>query len=158
MGAVAVQGAIGEIGEKALTKLTNYGYNSLAMICGFAVGVNANGLYLLNVGETDDGEAFPRTITFASTDFGISNPKHLKYIEFGIQIESSFTVSVLTADGEWREYESEPPYEGLTRVRVPIGSKGIGKYWTVKFEASSFFRMDDVEVAMYVTSGGKRGV
>lgn len=157
MGAIAVQGAVGEIGEKAVTKLTNYNFNSMVLIGGRAIAANALGLHILNVGDRDGDEAFTRTVTFASTDFGISNPKHLRAIEFGMFTEDVFRVFVLTKSGEWREYESPEPQEGQTRIMVPIGSSVEGRYWTVRIESDSFFRLDNVKVRMIVTSSGKIG-
>lgn len=154
---IAVQSAVGDVGRKATTELSNFDFNSMAMVNGYPVGASSDGLFLLNTGTTDNDVEFTRSITFATTDFAIKNPKRIRFIYVGIDTDNAFTVSTKVDEGSWRDETVTPAKTGLQRVRVPIGSDGEGRYWTVKVTSVYPFRIDDIKILIYNESTGKVG-
>ena len=152
--AIAVQAAVGGPGSKATTELTNYDFNSMALINGQALGANDDGLYLLNTGTKDGTTSYTRSVTFASSDFGVHNPKRLRFVYIGINTDSKFTVTVSVDEQTARSYSVTPKKTGLQRLRVPIGRDGQGRYWKIKISSAYWFRIDSVEALPVVRSAG----
>ena len=137
---IAVQGAIGSSDGKATTALPGFNFNSMAMINGYAFGASINkGLCRLNTGTKYHTDTITHIFTLATTDFGIHNPKRLRFVYIGIDASVDPVIAVKTDDQEWREYPVELYKEGLQRVRVPIGHDGQGRYWTIKIYSNNFF-------------------
>lgn len=153
MGGIAVQGAVGSLGEKATTELT-YAFNSMATINGVALGASSSGLFKLNSGTQDDGEDFTRSFTLATTDFGIHNPKKVRYLYVGIKTDNIFTVLTRVDEGDWRLWPTKPPKKGLHGVRVPIGLSSQGRYWTVKISSKYHFRVAEIKVLPIIRNSG----
>lgn len=156
-GSIAVQGAIGEVGSKATTLISDFSFNSMAEINGVQLGASADGLFKLNTGADDDGTSFISTFTIATTDFGLHNHKQIRFLYFGVDTDSDFTVSVKADDKVWRDYTAEVSKTGMQEIRVPVGRDGYGRYWTIKISSTAFFRLDQIDIATYVLSAGRRG-
>ena len=159
MGGIAVQGAIGESGRKPTTVLSGFAFNSMATINGVDIGASlTNGLCVLNQGEKDVDAEVQRTVTFATTDFGIKNPKRIRYIYFGISFSSPITVSVAVDDQPERTYTLRPvKASGMQRVKLTIGHNRQGRYWRVKITSDKRFVLDDVETLLVVRTSGIKG-
>lgn len=156
MSGIAVQGAIGDIGAKATTKLSS-SYNSLATINGVAIGANSSGLHLLNSGNQNNDVDFTKTFTLATTDFGIDNFKRIRFVYIGIDFSSAITLSVKADDQSWRNYTITPKKTGLQKIKKSIGRNGQGRYWTFKISSISAFRIDSLKAAIYVRPIGISG-
>ena len=154
MGAIGVQCAVGATGKKALTKLSNCDFNSMAVINGVPLGANSSGLFKLNDGELESSAAFTRTFILATTDFGIDNQKRVRFVYIGIDTEYEFTLSVKADDQTWRDYTVTPPKTGLQRIRISIGRSGQGRYWTFKISSTNAFVIDKIEAILNARSGG----
>ena len=153
---IAVQTAIGTIGSKATTELS-YAFKSMINAGEFQYGLNQDGIYLLNQGEQDDGETFERSVTFATTDFGVKNPKRVRFIHIGFVADYEFTLAVKIDDQVWRKYTVTPRKTGLQRLRVPIGRNGQGAYITTKITSRSMFRIDMMAGILIVRPTGITG-
>ena len=156
MSSIAIQTAVGKIGEKAVTELT-YGFSSLININGFQFGGNESGLFRLNTEETDNGTKYTRSVTFATIDFGISNPKHGRFIDIGFEATATLVLFVKIDNQAWRNYTVTPLKTGLQRIRIPIGRNGQGRYFTFKLSSNSRFRLDQIDGVFIVRPAGIKG-
>lgn len=155
MCAIAVQGAIGEMGKKATTRLTNYAFNSMAIINGFPFAANASGVYRLNTGDRDTEGEYTRTVIFPETDFNNPNPKRIRFVDIGLRTAHAFTVKTTTDNGEYWEEEYEPVEEGYFTARVPMGRNVEGRYHKIQISSKNFMRIDSVIAVTNITSRGK---
>lgn len=158
MGAIAVQGAVGQVGSKATTELS-YNFNSMvALPGGFQVGANGNGLFLLNQGELDDGATYERTFTVNTSDYGKQEFKQFRFLYIGFKGDNPFTVLVNTDEQGWRDYTATPGKTGLQRaVQIPVGSNDQGRYWKIKITSNYSFVIDRIDGMFYVRSTGIGG-
>ncbi len=157
MEAIAVQSAIGNSGEKPVTKFTDFTFNSLGMINNFPVGVNSTGLFLLNIGDKDNNISFKSTFVLATTDFNLNEFKRLRYIYIGVNTNDSFIISIAVDDSDWIDYLCEITKEGLQKIRIPISRKTQGRYWKIKVTSDYWFRIDYIEILPIVRSTGIGG-
>jgi hypothetical protein len=152
---IAVQGAIGAIGQKATTVLSNYNFGSICSINGLSLGIKKdNGLFLLNSGTTDADDNYLRKVVFATTDLGAHNPKRVRFVYVGIDTSTDFVLSVKFDDQDYRDYTVPIKKTGLQRVRVPVGRDGQGRYVTIGISSMHSFRLDSVNLSIYVRSTG----
>jgi len=156
MCALAVQAAVGGIGEKATTILDNYQFNSLIEINGVSLGANSEGLYVLNSGDKDDSIGFTSTVRFAATDFGIHNFKRIRFLYIGVDTSNPFKVKISVDNQEPEIYSIKNQRSGLQRVHVPINRSLRGRYWTVEIISSNWFRIDDIKLLPVILSSGMR--
>lgn len=158
MSTLATQIAIGNIGEKPTT-LISWSFPALINAGAFQYGGDGTGLYLLNTGEEDNGSAFQRFFTLSTSDFGIHNPKKMRfaYIGFEGNHEHSFKISVKADDQLYREHIVTPLKDGLQRIRVPIGTDRQGRYFTLQISSTHPFRIDSIKGIFYVRSAGIGG-
>jgi len=150
---LAIQTAIGGSTSKAVSML-NLSFDDMINMDRYQYGFNSDGIYLLNNGG--DGE-FASSFTFATSDFGISKPKHIRFIYLGIDTSNSFKVSVKVDNGTFEDYTVSNLKSGLQRLRIPIKSTQQGRYFTIKVSSSFYFRLEEMDCAFYVRSSGIRG-
>lgn len=156
MATIAIQTAVGPMGQKATT-LLSYGLRSMCNMGKFQYGANEDGLFLLNQGEDDAGRQYERSFTLATSDYGVFQPKRFRFVYIGIEADTAFIVSVKADDQDWRTYRVVPRKTGLQRIRVPIGRDGQGRYWTVRISSTGRFRVDHIDGMMVVRSSGIGG-
>jgi hypothetical protein len=149
---ISVQTRVGNPGSQATTEL-GLAFNSLLNLGPFQVGSSSSGLYLLNQGELIDSQEYLREVTFSTTDFGIRNPKHIRFMYLGLRSEGDLVVSVNADERGWQSVVV-PSTTDLQRVRVPISLESLGRYWSVRFSSYQAFRVDHVEVQLIVRSSG----
>jgi len=153
---LCVQTSVGDVGRKAVS-LHGYNFASLVNSGKFQYGCNNDGIFLLNTGEQDNGVDYTRTVTFASTDFGISSLKRIRFLYFGIDTNEEFTVSVMGDNKVWRDYTVVLSKQGLQEVRRSIGRDGFGRYWKIKISSSNRFRLDSLHGLLIVRQLGLKG-
>jgi hypothetical protein len=152
---IAVQTAIGGSGSMATTVL-DLSFGDMLNIGSFQYGANDVGLYILNQGDKDADVVYERSFTLAATDFGIRNPKKLRYIYVGYEADGPFTVSVKADESDWKPHTVSIK-KGLGRVRIPIGHSVQGRYWSVKISSTTRFRIDKIDGIFIVRSSGIKG-
>lgn len=152
---IATQTAIGELGRKAVTELS-YSFDNMVNV-GHQYGCNSEGIFLLNNGEQDDDSDFTRTFTVSSSDYGTKNLKRFRFIYIGIDTDNSFTVSVMSDNKVWRNYDAVLNKTGLQQLRVPVGRDGYGRYWKVKITSTSRFRIDSIVGLLIIRPLGIKG-
>ena len=146
MGCLAVQCAIGEIGEKAITELSP-SYESLINTGSFQYGLNSDGIFLLNTGNTYNSVAFTSSFTLATTDIDIDESKRLFFVYLKVEVydDSTFTIRAKADDGTWVTRTKDVIGSGIKMIKVPIGSKScIGDYITVNVASTSQFRIHKI--------------
>jgi hypothetical protein len=146
MGCLAVQAAVGEIGSKATTEAT---FSFLGLVnCGrFQYGLNENGIYRLNSGDTDAGARFTKTITLATSDFGSNVMKRFRYlyVELETEVNIDIIIGVKPNKDEWLEKTVSVTGPGLQTVRVSINREdGQGNFHSVRLSSTGWFRLHSV--------------
>jgi hypothetical protein len=154
--AIAVQGAVGDISSKAVTKLTTYDFNSMGVINGVAIGVNENGIFKLNDSENINVGNY--SFTLATSDFGFNNIKRIRYIyiELTATISPEITFIIDGIPGK-RSYLCQLKKSGLQRIRIPISRDEQGTLWAIIFSSNRQFRVNKIEALFNIRSRGVRG-
>lgn len=161
MTTIAVQTAIGDIGEKATTELS-YLFDDLINCGKFQYGLNSSGIHLLNTGDTDNGSDFTSSITYQTSDYGVKNNKRFRYVYLQVELfeSTTFTISIKPNKGSWITKSVIVSGTGLQTISFTIPRlNGLGNYHTVKLESLSQFRIHAVHGLIKVKPAGiRRGV
>ena len=83
-----------------VSKFTNYGFNSYAVINGKAVAGSASGLFLLE-GDTDNGTPIIATVTTPALNFGTYLPKKLRGFRIGGRFDGDVTITADNGTSQW---------------------------------------------------------
>lgn len=150
---LAVQTAIGGPGTKAATRLS-WGFNSLCIIGSYCYGANKDGIFLLNGPQNNSSSTSEAYAVFATTDASIKQPKHIRYLYLGGRFDGDFNIDVKVDDVAWQTVPVRVPKVGTQRVRVEVGTKLQGRYWTVKIRSSNKIRVDSIIALFLVRSCG----
>ncbi len=161
MTSIAVQSAVGASSSKAVTELT-YNFSSIINTGKFQYGLNREGIFLLNNGDTDDGELYSRSFTLATTDLDVVNMKRARKLLIGIDTRKEFTVSITFDNNNWRHYTRVPEKLGLQTLEISIGrgrltQGGSGRYVTIKVTSMYRFRVDHILGNFFVRPRGIKG-
>ena len=158
MGCLAVQCMIGEIGEKALTELSP-SYESLINTGSFQYGLNENGIFLLNTGNTYSDVAFSKSFTLPKTDLGIDANKRLRFLYVKVETydDSVFTVKAKPDNGAWTTETKSIVGAVITTIKIPFGSKScIGDYITINIASTAQFRIHKITGLVIPKSSSRR--
>lgn len=146
MGCLAVQCAVGEIGEKAITELSP-SYESLINTGDFQYGLNASGIFLLNTGNVYSDIAYSKSFTLPKADLGIDENKRLRFLYVKVETydDAVFTVKAKPDNGAWTTKTKSLTGAQITTMKIPIGSKScIGDYITVNIASTAQFRIHEI--------------
>lgn len=146
MGCIAVQCAVGDIGEKALTELSP-SYESLINTGSFQYGLNSDGIYLLNNGNLYASESFTSSFTLATSDLGINASKRLRFIYLKVEVynATTFTIQAKPDDGTYSMVTKTVDGAGIKMIKVTFGSEScIGDYITINISSTSQFRIHEI--------------
>lgn len=158
MGCIAVQCAIGDVGEKALTELSP-SYESLVNTGRFQYGLNETGIYLLNTGNTYANVSFTKSFTFAESDLGVDENKRLRFLYIHLETiaDASFTIKT-TFDGvDLVTTTKVAAFTGLKIIKIPFNSSScIGDYITLSIESTSQFRLHKINALIIPRALGRR--
>lgn len=157
MGGIAVQCAVGGIGEKATTELST-SFVGLVNCGTFQYGVNSSGIYRLNYGNVDGVTEFEKSFTLATSDYGAANKKRFRfvYVEVEIYGDTTFTLSVRPEKGSWITNTVSVVGAGLKKVRFTVQrTGGAGTYHTVKLASTSQFRVHSMSALIIPLAMGR---
>ena len=142
---------------RATTQFKNYAFNSMVNFAGRKLAASDQGLFDLG-GDDDNGTPIDAHFELIATDFGIPNPKRLRFLYFGFDASSDLEVAVKTDDGDERAYDITANKTGQQRSRVPVGRDGRGRYWSLilRNKAGCDFAIDSIYVMPVVGSHGIR--
>jgi len=132
------------------TQYINYDFNSMVKFGDVYLGASVDGIYELD-GDTDDGDRIGAYFEPVVTDFGINNPKKVRFMFLGYEAEGDLIVTF----GDNRSTVSRT----VDSVRIGqqwrriTGIRGIrGRYLT--FQISNVdgcdFGIDSIDVALVV--------
>ena len=140
---------------RASTQYKNFAFNSMVNFNGRKLAASDEGLFSLG-GDNDDGSPINAHFELIATDFGIPQPKRLRFLSFGFDSEGDLEVAVKADLEEERAYDLPAGKTGQQRTRVPIGRDGQGRYWSliVRNKNGCNFAMDSIYVMPVVRSHG----
>ncbi len=141
--------------NRATSQYVNYDFNSMVKFGGKVLGANSSGLFDLS-GDNDNGVAISAYFTPIMTDFGIGNPKRMRYIYLGYESSGNLELDLQADEQNARSYEVESNKTGQQRKRVSIGRDGYGRYWsfTIRNLSGADFSVDSIEVMPVVRNRG----
>jgi len=139
----------------ATTQYSNFLFNSMVKFGDTYVGANSNGIYELD-GDDDDGTNIDAEFEPITTDFGLENPKWVRFMYFGYEADGDLVI-VLSADqgvGETISIDSDKTRQQRKRVS---GVRSIqGKYISFGIANTSGcdFGIDSIDVDLVVMPQG----
>lgn len=146
MGCLAVQCAIGEIGEKALTELSP-SYESLINTGDFQYGLNSSGIFLLNTGNVYSDVAYTKSFTLPKTSLGVDDNKRLRFLYIKVETydDATFTIKAKPDNGAWTADTLSVVGADIRTLKAIFGSKScISDYITVNISSTARFRIHQI--------------
>jgi hypothetical protein len=153
---IAVQTAIGEIGEKATTDLS-FNFKSMIDCGGFQYGLNESGIFLLNSGNNINEQPFLKSITLATSNFGIPNYKWIRYLYLLVEVfgYTTFTASIRPNRGNWVNKVISTEKAGLKTLSFTMQREnGQGNYHNVKISSYQQFKIHEIKALLVVRNMG----
>ena len=140
---------------RATTQFKNYAFNSMVNFGSRKLAASDQGLFDLG-GDDDNGTPIDAHFELIATDFGIPNPKRLRFLYFGFESEGDLEIAVKADLEAERAYPLPAGKTGQQRTRVPIGRDGQGRYWSliIRNKNGCEFAMDSIYVMPVVLSHG----
>lgn len=135
-----------------------YGFLSYAAYNGRLLGIKADGIYQLDIGDQDQTTNIDASIATGLVDYGVVNLKHLDAFYSTYRTDGKMKVYVATDEGTEYGYDIlHYNSEVLKQRRVLIGKGLRGKNYKIRFTNvnGSDFEIDGVDLIVKVT---KRGV
>lgn len=116
-----------------MSRYENYPFVAMAVVDGVPMGVMQDGLYSL-VGQTDEGEGIPCSLTTGVSDMGGEQMKRIAALYSGQQCDGDSTVTVTVTDDSGNAASYEYPFEtrlsdAPRNTRVLLGKGLRGRYW-----------------------------
>ncbi len=141
--------------NRATTQYTNWPFNSMVRFGGKYLGASNSGLFEIG-GSSDNQKPIAAYFEPVRTDFGISNPKRLRFMYFGFESDGDLEVEITVDEQVVRTYTITARKTGQQRVRLVIGRDGQGRYWSfrVKNTSGCDFSIDSVQVLPIVRTQG----
>lgn len=137
--------------RQALTKYTNFPFNSFAAFAGRYLAAGPDGIFEL-VGDTDSGTAIQAAARFGVTDLGTSRVKRVENVYIGVRAakgDKALLLRVLTNETQQRDYGVKASIsDGLHTTRVDLGKGVEARYWQFELRNrdGADFSVDTVEV------------
>lgn len=138
---------------RTTTQYINYDFNSMVKFGDKYLGANDDGIFELD-GATDDGEYIGAYFEPIVTDFGISNPKKVRFVFLGYEAEGDLIVTLSADEGNEQSRTVSSKKTGQQSTRVSVNRDMHGRY--IKFGVSNVrgcdFGIDAMDVAIVVMS------
>ena len=144
--------------NKSPTQWKNISFNSYANFNGVQLGASSAGVHQMCCGNLDVATAIASTFSIIKTDFGIKNPKRIRYVYVGFRSDKDLTLSLITDGKSSKSYTLKANSDGQQRTRITIdrevGQKG--RYWqfTITNVAGADFSIDYIGVLPVILSEG----
>lgn len=140
-----------QIERMALTKYTNFPFNSFAVFRGRYLGASADGIFEL-VGDDDAGTPIAAAARFGITDMNTSRVKRVDrvYIGYRTNVGSALLLRVTTNETQQRDYAVPPARTGgLHGAHTTLGMGVEARYWQFELQNrfGADFSVDTVEVS-----------
>ena len=136
---------------RATTQYINYDFNSMVKFGDKYLGACSDGIYELD-GDTDDGDYIGAYFEPIVTDFGISNPKKVRFLFLGYESEGNLIVTLAANEGSEQSYVVDSIKTGQQERRISTNRNMQGRYIT--FRVSNVlgcdFGLDSIDVALII--------
>ena len=120
----------------AVTRFTNYHFNSFARVGNNYYAAGPDGVFQIDVGTTDNGAPIEASFTTGLMDFGSQHLKRATHLYAALRSETSMRVSVTPDEGYTIDYLLPPINAGAIEQRRKILAAGPrGRYW--QFEVAN---------------------
>lgn len=151
---LAIQGAFGGPGRKAVTQVPLYNFNSLGEINGVPIGLNKFGLHKIMQGDLIEGLKFSKSFTVKEHHLGYpGNLKKLRFLYIGCGGNAmALRVWVRADGGPWLPCEGYRPHG--RGMRCVANARGQGVYWSIKIESKEWFRIDNIKAMTIIRPAG----
>ena len=126
----------------------NYQFNSFCVLNGVVYGANADGVFVLDSGDTDDGAEIAAHWGHGKLPL-TKTQSRVSHAYVSANAGGDLTLSLATDSGEPIEYAVSPREDGRQhRYRVATAKGAVGKYWqlSVRNESGCDFRVDDISL------------
>jgi hypothetical protein len=87
-----------------------------------------------------------KTVTFATTNYGITQDKKHRYLYIVIDTDHAFTVTITTNQSASVVYTVTPNSTGYQLIKLPIQYSQTGIYWTVSISSEYDFVLEKLSV------------
>ena len=141
--------------NRATTQFKNFSFNSMVNFGTRELGASDAGLFTLG-GSDDNGAQIAAHFELLATDFGIPQPKRLRFLYFGFESDGDLEIGVKADLEAERAYNLPANKTGQQRTRIPVGRDGQGRYWSliIRNKNGCNFAMDSIYVMPVVRSHG----
>lgn len=141
-----------ELTIKAPSQYLNYSFSSMVKFGNRYYGGNADGLFELESGDTDNGTYIDAHFKLFTTDFGSRNLKRMRAIFVRGLSDGQLLFTVEDDENNERTYPLENVKSTSTGQKVPVGRDGKGVYWSVKVanNEGSDFSINTLEALMLI--------
>lgn len=127
-------------------------FTSMVKAGGRVLAAGPTGLFVMG-GDSDAGGNIDARIVLPETDFGVSNRKALRSVDFGLD-GGPLEVGTLSDGQHARSYllDEDVARRAPLGQRLYVGSDSLGRYWTISVENrdGSDFEIDAMEVSVVV--------
>lgn len=130
----------------AVTTYANYAFNSFADHPSGLLAAGPGGVYVIDTGDDDDGDAIDATLTTGKLDFESAEMKRMSMFHAAIRADGDLTLGVSVDDGAEVTYTMTPTSAvSLKPFRQPVGRGLRGRYWqfSIANVAGSDFSIED---------------
>ncbi|MBE9570765.1 MAG: hypothetical protein IMF11_09060 [Proteobacteria bacterium] len=138
---------------RTTTQYINYDFNSMVKFGDKYLGACDDGIFELD-GDTDDGAYIGAYFEPIVTDFGISNPKKVRFVFLGYEAEGDLIVTLSADEGDEQSRIVNSLKTGQQSTRVSVNRNMQGRY--IKLGVSNVlgcdFGFDVMDVAIVVMS------
>ena len=144
-----------------LSQWANYNFNSMTKIGGQYIGANELGLFQLNTGNDDAGNAIEAFFELVTSDWGIPGQKRIRSWYVGYEADGDLLLTVKDDDGNERMWTLEPIHSDNQQHGVKgWGARdGKGRYWMIRIDNvnGADFSIDNIMVLPIILNGKPSG-
>jgi hypothetical protein len=136
---------------RATTQYINYDFNSMVKFGDMYLGACDDGIFELD-GDTDSGDYIGAYFEPIVTDFGISNPKKVRFMFLGYEAEGDLVITLSADEGDEQSYTVDSIKTGQQARRISINRNMQGRYIATKISnvLGCDFGFDSMDVALIV--------
>jgi hypothetical protein len=87
-----------------------------------------------------------KTVTFATTNYGVTQDKKHRYLYILIDTDYAFTVTITTDRSASVVYTVTPNGTGYQLIKMPIQYSQTGIYWTINISSEYDFILEKLSV------------
>jgi hypothetical protein len=136
---------------RATTQYINYDFNSMVKFGDKYLGACDDGIFELD-GDADNGDYIGAYFEPIVTDFGISNPKKVRFVFLGYEAAGDLLVTLAADEGAEQSHTVDSTKTGQQARRIPINRNMQGRYIATKISnvLGCDFGFDSMDMALIV--------